>query len=82
MMELEAPNKKIRLSGGARRLIKEKEKAVKGNQSILSFLKSNISQEPSLEYNHSEEEDNPPTLPTPGEYFNLKNRITYLLIQI
>lgn len=79
---MEAPNKKIRLSGGARRLIKEKEKAVKGNQSILSFLKSNISQEPSLEYNHSEEEDNPPTLPTPGEYFNFKNRITYLLIQI
>ncbi|KAL4112674.1 hypothetical protein QTP88_016421 [Uroleucon formosanum] len=61
---MEAPNKKIRLSGGARRLIKEKEKAVKGNQSILSFLKSN-SQEPSLEYNRSEEEDNPPTLPTP-----------------
>ncbi|KAL4112477.1 hypothetical protein QTP88_016257 [Uroleucon formosanum] len=61
---MEAPNKKIRLSGGARRLIKEKEKAVKGNQSIPPFLKSN-SQEPSLEFNRSEEEDNPPTLPTP-----------------
>ncbi|KAL4092343.1 hypothetical protein QTP88_026864 [Uroleucon formosanum] len=61
---MKVPNKKIRLSGGARRLIKEKEKAVKGNQSILSFLKSN-SQEPSLEYNCSEEEENPPTLPTP-----------------
>ena len=32
------PKKKARLSGGARRLIKEKEKSVKGNKSILSFV--------------------------------------------
>jgi hypothetical protein len=59
---------------------KRKRKAVKGNKSILPFLKSN--QEPSLEYSCSEEEDNPPTVPTLGKYFNLKNRIIYLLIQI
>jgi hypothetical protein len=53
---METPNKKIRLSGGTRRLIKEKEKAVRGNKSILPFLKSN--QEPSLKYSCSEEEDN------------------------
>jgi len=57
---MEAPSKKIRLSGGARRLIKEKEKAVKGNRSIVSFLKSNTSQQPSLGYNCRENEDNPP----------------------
>lgn len=79
---MEARNKKIRLSGGARRLIKEKEKAIKGNTSILSFLKSNTNQELSLEHICSEEEDNPTTLPTLGKYFNLKNRIIYLFIQI
>jgi len=73
---MEASNKKIRLSGGARRLIKEKEKAVKGNRSIVSFLKSYTSQEPSLGYNCSEEEDNPLTLPFLGKYCNFKNELS------
>jgi hypothetical protein len=34
------PTKKPRLSGGARRIMKEKEKSVKGNKSILSFVQS------------------------------------------
>lgn len=38
------PTKKTRLSGGARRIMKEKEKSVKGNKSILSFVQSSKKQ--------------------------------------
>lgn len=38
------PKKKSCPSGGARRLMKEKEKSVKGNKSILSFVQSSIKQ--------------------------------------
>lgn len=34
------PTKKTGLSGGSRRILKEKEKSVKGNKSILSFVQS------------------------------------------
>lgn len=69
---MEPQVKKIRMSGGARCLMKEKEKAVKGNQSILMFLKPNDTLETSTEHNCSEEEDNPLTLPSIplGMYLN------------
>jgi len=52
------------LTGRARRLIKEKEKAVKGDHNILSFLKPNTIFR--IKY-CSEEEDNPLTLPSLGK---------------
>lgn len=68
---MEPQIKQIRLSGGARRLIKEKENAVKNNQSIMSFLVPKNTQEPSSEFNCSEEEDNPSILHSLGMYLNL-----------
>lgn len=38
------PKKKSRPSGGARRLMKEKEKGVKGNKSILFLVQSSMKQ--------------------------------------
>jgi len=38
MKPIQSDMKEKRLSGGARRIIKEKEKMVKGNTSILSFI--------------------------------------------
>lgn len=38
MKPIQSDMKKKRLSGGARRIIKEKEKMVKANTSILSFI--------------------------------------------
>lgn len=75
---MEPSNKKIRVSGEARRLIKEK--AVRGNQSILSFLKLYTGQEPYLDYHCSEEGNNPPISPLLLVSI-LTSKIIYLLIE-
>lgn len=79
-MESSQPLKKIRLSGGARKLLKQKEKSIKGNKSILSFIQSPVSEtvisnsnskSVELEYNSSQIE----STSTQGNYkvvFNKK----------
>lgn len=44
MESSQQPLKKIRLSGGARKLLKQKEKSIKGNRSILSFIQPPVSE--------------------------------------
>jgi len=44
MESSQQPLKKIRLSGGARKMLKQKEKSIKGNRSILSFIQSPVSE--------------------------------------
>ncbi|KAL4091709.1 hypothetical protein QTP88_026360 [Uroleucon formosanum] len=44
MESSQQPLKKIRLSGGARKILKQKEKSIKGNRSILSFIQSPVSE--------------------------------------
>ncbi|XP_025419683.1 uncharacterized protein LOC112690005 [Sipha flava] len=44
MESSQQPMKKIRLSGGARKMLKQKEKSIKGNRSILSFIQSPVSE--------------------------------------
>ncbi|VVC44090.1 Domain of unknown function DUF4371 [Cinara cedri] len=82
-----APNRKKKKSHhGARRLVGENDRAVKGNRSILSFPVSDSGQEPFSEYNCSEEEDNPPTLPTLDPYLFIDTvsapRIIRTLVEI
>ncbi|KAL4153437.1 hypothetical protein QTP88_001270 [Uroleucon formosanum] len=44
MESSQQPLKKIRLSGGARKILKQKEKSIKGNRSIFSFIQSPVSE--------------------------------------
>jgi len=44
MESSQQPLKKIRLSGGARKILKQKEKSIKRNRSILSFIQSPVSE--------------------------------------
>jgi len=48
MESSQLPLKKIRLSGGARKMLKQKEKSIKGNRSILSLTTKSGLQIPRL----------------------------------
>jgi len=81
MESSQQPLKKIRLSGGARIILKQKEKSIKGNRSILSFIQSPVSETVISNLKSVELEDSSSQIEstsTQGNYMVVFNKLLFI----